>query len=108
MALRREKGLCYNCDETFTPQHKCKGRFFLLITKDPPDPNSEILNITLDSFDFDTINPHNKNPIDAQISLHALSGCTTTSTIRLRGHISNHPVIVLIDEGSTQISSKIV
>jgi len=31
MASRREKCLCYNCDETFIPQHKCKGCFFLLI-----------------------------------------------------------------------------
>jgi hypothetical protein len=30
MAIRRENDQCYNCDELFTPQHKCKGRFYLL------------------------------------------------------------------------------
>lgn len=24
MRARREKGLCYNCNETFKPDHKCK------------------------------------------------------------------------------------
>ncbi|MCI95554.1 hypothetical protein A2U01_0116852, partial [Trifolium medium] len=34
MAARREKNLCYNCDETFTPQHRCKGHFFMLVSED--------------------------------------------------------------------------
>jgi len=29
--VRREKGLCFNCDEKFSPNHNCKARFFLLI-----------------------------------------------------------------------------
>jgi hypothetical protein len=31
MVIRREKGQCYNCEEQFTSQHKCKGRIYLLI-----------------------------------------------------------------------------
>ena len=30
----REKGLCYNCDEKFSPSHLCNARFFLLIAED--------------------------------------------------------------------------
>lgn len=34
MRARREKGLCYNCEEQFTPGHKCKrSHMFFLITK---------------------------------------------------------------------------
>lgn len=29
MLARRRKNLCYNCDETFTPGHKCKGLFVI-------------------------------------------------------------------------------
>lgn len=31
MAARREKKLCYNCDEVYTPGHRCKQRVFYMI-----------------------------------------------------------------------------
>lgn len=103
MASRREKGLCYNCDETFTPQHKCKGRFFLLISDDgfDTDPPTQTDTTTNDQdIDPTTIIPEPPDQ-EAHISFHALSGGTDPATIRIRGHISNHPVTVLIDGGST-------
>lgn len=38
MAFRREKGLCYNCDEKWSSSHRCKGRILLFIA-DEPDPS---------------------------------------------------------------------
>ncbi len=33
MQARRDKGLCYNCDEKFAPRHRCKTQqVFLLET----------------------------------------------------------------------------
>lgn len=32
LASRRERGLCFNCDEQFHRGHKCASRMFLLIT----------------------------------------------------------------------------
>ncbi|GAU45274.1 hypothetical protein TSUD_99960 [Trifolium subterraneum] len=101
MANRREKGLCYNCDETFTPQHKCKGRFFLLIADDdfdsdePPIPPPTIESPPPESPPIIT------DPSEAQISFHAMSGSTDQTTIRIPGRLANHPVTVLIDGGST-------
>lgn len=42
---RREKDLCYTCDEKIIPGHKCKGKFFLIVQQEeikddlttPPD-----------------------------------------------------------------------
>jgi len=31
MAFRREKGLCYNCDEKWNAGHRCKGKVILFI-----------------------------------------------------------------------------
>ncbi|MCI23468.1 hypothetical protein A2U01_0044648, partial [Trifolium medium] len=31
MTERREKGLCFNCDERFSRAHRCKARFLLFI-----------------------------------------------------------------------------
>ncbi|GAU29612.1 hypothetical protein TSUD_164620 [Trifolium subterraneum] len=101
MPDRRQKGLCYNCDETFTRQHKCKGRFFLLIAdndtdlEDPPTPPS-----TIDTSP-PTSPPAIIDPSEAQISFHAMSGTNVPTIIRIPGHLANHPVTVLIDGGST-------
>lgn len=32
MAVRRENGLCFNCDERFSPGHKCRQRVYLIMT----------------------------------------------------------------------------
>lgn len=48
MVARREKGLCFNCDEKFSSDHRCKLKFFLIIADDeitqipeePPPPLS--------------------------------------------------------------------
>lgn len=34
MADRRAKGLCFNCDEMFTPGHRCKKLFFLQLAEE--------------------------------------------------------------------------
>ncbi|KAJ1392062.1 hypothetical protein SESBI_36133 [Sesbania bispinosa] len=34
MALCCEKGVCYNCDECFNLNYKCKSIFFLLVASD--------------------------------------------------------------------------
>lgn len=34
MAERREKGLCFNCDQKRSRNHKCKGRFLLLVAEE--------------------------------------------------------------------------
>ncbi|PNX98954.1 retrotransposon-related protein, partial [Trifolium pratense] len=101
MATRREKGLCYNCDETFTPLHKCRGRFFLLVADDDCDPDD----IPDPPPDIDPTPPPptlpTTEPSEAQISFHAMSGSADPATIRISGFLANHPVTVLIDGGST-------
>lgn len=39
MQIRKVKGLCFNCDEKFTPSHKCANRRLLLLKweEEPPD-----------------------------------------------------------------------
>ncbi|XP_017438444.2 uncharacterized protein LOC108344526 [Vigna angularis] len=97
MAARREKGLRYNCDEIFTPSHRCKGKFFLFTTEDPitddftPDPT-----MLLDPPSPTAVADGNHS----QVSLHAFTGGVGSSTIRLQGQIGNNPVSILVDGGS--------
>ena len=38
LALKRDKGLCYHCDERWSPGHRCNPRIHLLIAAEDPDP----------------------------------------------------------------------
>jgi hypothetical protein len=73
MALRREKGLCFNCEEKFHKGHKCASKFFLLIMDDDVSLESQ-LTIDPPTLDFPTDPGPDPNPDQAQISFHALSG----------------------------------
>lgn len=102
MTYRREKGLCYNCDEKWNSSHRCKGRvlFFIVASDDPPSPDSTTPDLTAPfpndpspTFDPTSLHPH--------ISLHAMVGVPTTETFRLYGLVNHARVIILVDSGST-------
>nr|KYP48232.1 hypothetical protein KK1_030116 [Cajanus cajan] len=42
LASRREKGLCYNCNEKFSAGHRCKGSALLLIADDTSHTTSDL------------------------------------------------------------------
>lgn len=88
---RREKSLCYNCDERYFPDHKCKSQFFLLLEQDKEDTaaTSQGSPTELDSEEL------------PQIRLHAMLGHTGPKTLRLSGKIRNHNVTILMDNDST-------
>ncbi|MCI14051.1 retrotransposon-derived protein PEG10-like [Trifolium medium] len=101
LQARREKGLCYNCDDKYVQGHRCKRTFHLLIV----EPDEEVT-------DASTLQLHVPDPViqvdiedpepdPAQISLHALMGHSIPQTLRVLGQICNNPVGVLIDSGST-------
>jgi hypothetical protein len=98
MAARREQNLCYNCDETFTPQHRCKARFYMFF----PEEDMEITDpaLAFDAIPEDTATP--PPPTDAQLSLHAMSGFPTPNTFRIVGTIAKNQFTILVDSGSTQ------
>ncbi|MCH89207.1 retrotransposon-derived protein PEG10-like [Trifolium medium] len=104
LQARREKGLCYNCDEKFIQGHRCKCLFHLLIVE--PDPvvlehQDPTLNMVEGVSDPNT-EPVSDPTLDPpQISLHALMGHSIPQTLRVLGHIQHQPISVLIDSGST-------
>ncbi|KAH9738515.1 hypothetical protein KPL71_018818 [Citrus sinensis] len=90
---KREKGLCYNCDQKYSSNHRCRSKFLLLMGTDD-----------------DELEPkNNEEPselVDAGItgdisSLNALAGQANPRSLRLIGAIASHTFQVLIDSGST-------
>ena len=96
LALRREQGLYFNCDEKYSRGHKCASSLFLFVTEEDeyaqeidPRPLSP------------TLPPSSQDSSPAQISLHVLSGQGAPETLRVTSLIENHHVQILIDGGST-------
>lgn len=99
---RASKGLCFNCDDKFSPGHKCKGRIFKLSA----DEFSfwEVENDIEDHGEEDQDQEVSTDPIpigQTEISFHAFEGHISGNTIRLDGYIKCLSVSVLVDTGST-------
>lgn len=101
MAERREKGLCFYCDQKFSTGHHCKG-CFLLVEEGDNEPPGEDLGQLLESPDdsaMDLLQHIKAQP--AQLTLNALSGVQAAETLRVMCRIDQHQVYILVDGGST-------
>nr|KYP65271.1 hypothetical protein KK1_011503 [Cajanus cajan] len=78
MSERRAKGLCYFCDEPFTPEHGLSHKKLMLLE-----------------------NSMGPNSTDPQISVHALTRIANFQTMRVTGYHKKKHLHVLIDSGST-------
>jgi len=92
--LRREKGLCFWCDEKFTPNHRCPNKHFMLYQLEPPEE--------------DEANPEeNVLPqLEHQVLQHHLSyntmhGTSGPTTIRVKAQINGLDIQALIDGESS-------
>ena len=113
MEERRKKGLCYNCDEKFQPGHHCKyAKLFLLEGLCPfQRPSSNVKLVELNkgdcalAYNFDV--PHlasvesEHNVLELEITLYALLGSPSSGTMRIKGTINGHWIIILIDTSNT-------
>lgn len=90
---RREKGLCYYCDEKFAPGHRCE-RPQLFMIEDIAEPAAD------DGGD-DKPPVTESHEIIPEISFHAIAGASHPQTIRVAGRLKNKDLTVLIDGGST-------
>ena len=100
IAVRREKGLCFNCEEKFHRGHKCASRFLLLIA-DESDPFSPNITAPESPTDPPPDPPDSPDLYPAQISLNSLAGNIAPETLRLVGHLVATQLIILVDGGST-------
>ncbi|RWR84947.1 Ty3/gypsy retrotransposon protein [Cinnamomum micranthum f. kanehirae] len=112
---RRLKGLCFHCDEKYTPTHRCKTQklFWMegLLQGSTSSRDVQEENLSLDTIDCSTPTDgvdEGSTPIDEvdeasppQISFHAIAGTRAPQTMRITGTLKQCPLTVLIDSGST-------
>lgn len=97
---RREKGLCFNCDDVYKPGHVClKPRLMML---------EAATGLTITEFDMDSNCEDATNTstvasvvYEPAISSHSLMGSPQPKTMRITGFTKGRSVTVLIDTGST-------
>lgn len=99
MKVRRDKGLCYNCDEKYSPGHRCRTQKLYLL--DGTQVEEETSDQAAEQLEKKIENPQGLQTEDPpEISLHAISGILPPQTMRLKGAINRHSVAILIDSGS--------
>jgi hypothetical protein len=96
------KGLCYNCDDKYFLDHKCKEKnIFMAISEDisKEDVETPLMSESPESTDI----THLLNPpeVESIISLNTLTGFSAPQTLKLIDYIKHWKVIILVDSGST-------
>jgi hypothetical protein len=94
MSERRKKGLCYNCDERWSSDHRCKDRK-LYVMEEVEDEEAELVEIEEEEVEAEL------EETKAEITLCALLGNTSPSTMRVIAIVNGQTTVVLLDTGST-------
>lgn len=97
MQKRRTQGLCFNCNEKFTPGHKCQGPQLLLLECPSSNQTKEY---EMEDEELQRAETP-EDQVEPEISLHALTGWTSPQTMRVAATVGSQHVMVLIDSGST-------
>lgn len=92
---KRERGLCYNCDDKWSPNHRCKGKYLLLFGDEEDD--NEIL---VDQLHVPEERME-EEPLGDISSLHSLASGGKPRSLKLMGQVGATNFQVLIDSGST-------
>ncbi|KAH9703698.1 hypothetical protein KPL70_011188 [Citrus sinensis] len=90
---KREKGLCYNCDQKYSANHHYRSKFFILMGTDD-DENEDTMKLAM-------AEPFKEMVTTDISSLNALAGQVNPHSLRLIGKVGNHCFQVLINSGST-------
>lgn len=84
-----EKVLCYNCNDKFSPGHRCKKLFLIVAVTTEEE----------DEVDMDLVQPQELE--SHEISLHAISGDHALDTMKVVSQVQETPMTVLFDSGSS-------
>ncbi|XP_073152993.1 uncharacterized protein [Henckelia pumila] len=91
---KREKGLCFSCDEKFNLNHRCKNRVMILLGGESSEEGYDDIN--QENFH----EPFAKLDEETEVSLHTLTNTPNPRIFRITATHHQEPVEVLIDTGS--------
>nr|KYP41284.1 Transposon Ty3-G Gag-Pol polyprotein [Cajanus cajan] len=95
--LRREKGLCFTCDDKYSPSHRCPNKQYLWLHLDEDEVSDEpVMDASVVT---DNIEPQLLS--EPHFSFNALNGSAGNGTMRFKGVINGLTVQILLDSGSS-------
>jgi len=95
--LRREKGLCFTCDEKYSLSHHCPNKQYLWLHGEEEAASVDLPNANNARED----NPEPLPQSEPHLSFNALKGSDGVATMRFTGVINGLPVQILLDSGSS-------
>ncbi|XP_063950102.1 uncharacterized protein LOC135152878, partial [Daucus carota subsp. sativus] len=99
LQLKREKGLCYRCDDKWSLGHRYKRKeLSVLLTADTEDDETDHGIPSPSSEEPSEVCPNSPQP---EISLNSVMGLTSPRTLKLRGQIGSSEVVIMVDPGAT-------
>ncbi|KAL2466824.1 Eukaryotic aspartyl protease family protein [Abeliophyllum distichum] len=106
LQIKREKGLCFRCDEKYTIGHRCKNKELqvLLVQEGGEWEVDEREEGEGKAEEVDEVGEV------VELSLNSVVGLTPPRTMKVRGRILSQDIVILIDCGASHnfISSKLV
>lgn len=88
---RRDKGLCFSCDEKFSTNHRCKNRVLIMCGGEEQENGTE---------DADKGGEDVSAEEEVEVSLNAFSNSVNPHVYRIPAKIGKEALEVLIDTGS--------
>ncbi|XP_057445429.1 uncharacterized protein LOC130737628 [Lotus japonicus] len=90
MKEKREKRLCFRCDEPFSREHRCKNKHLRMVIME--EEEEEELAVP---------GEEDKSMKSLQLSRHSIAGFTSAKSWKVRGFINGQEVVILIDCGAS-------
>ncbi|KAA0046241.1 Ty3/gypsy retrotransposon protein [Cucumis melo var. makuwa] len=111
---RKEKGLCFRCNENYSADHKCKMKelrelkMFVVIKEG--EEYEIIEENAAEEKTLAVLQVEEEHKAFAELSLNSVVGLNDPGTLKVRGKLQGREVIILIDCGATHnfISEKLV
>lgn len=94
MSAKREKGLCFNCDEKFVPDHKCKQKISYMILSEDEELAYLQTHTTTEGGDKIEVE-------EILMTINAINGSDSITTMKFTGAYEGHKLEILIDSRST-------
>lgn len=99
---KKQKWLCFYCDQKFEPGHNCrKKKLFVIMNEDNETSNLEDEEIAIIWEGEEHPNQDKGTNEEAKVSFHAITGYVGTGTLKIQGKLGNRPINILLDSGST-------
>ncbi|KAA0039461.1 Ty3/gypsy retrotransposon protein [Cucumis melo var. makuwa] len=110
---RKEKGLCFRCNEKYSADHKCRlkeQRELRMFVVTEGREEYEIVEEEKEEKELGRIEVNEDITIVVELSINSVVGLNDPGTMKVRGKLLGEEVIILIDCGATHnfVSEKLV